>query len=57
MSGFLIYTSAGDTEGSMGGLVRMGKEGNLESIVEKALENAQWCSSDPICIQSPGAGF
>lgn len=49
MNGFLIYTASGDSEGTMGGLVRLGKEASLKEILEKALEKASWCSSDPIC--------
>lgn len=56
MSGVLIYTASGDSEGSLGGLVRQGKPGNLETIVYNAIENARWCSSDPICIDSHGQG-
>ena len=56
MSGVLIYTAAGDSEGSMGGLVKMGQPGNLETVVAKALEKAKWCSSDPVCIESKGQG-
>jgi hypothetical protein len=49
MAGILIYTAAGDSEGTMGGLVRMGKPGYLEPIVRRAIESAEWCSSDPVC--------
>lgn len=56
MNGVLIYTASGDSEGSLGGLVRQGKPGNLETIVYNAIENARWCSSDPICIDSHGQG-
>ena len=56
MSGVLIYTAAGDSEGSMGGLVQMGQPGRLEAVVARALEKAQWCSSDPVCIESKGQG-
>lgn len=56
MAGILIYTAAGDSEGSMGGLVRMGKPGRLESVIRRALENARWCSTDPICIESKAQG-
>lgn len=56
MNGVLIYTASGDSEGSLGGLVRQGKHGNLETIVYNAIENARWCSSDPICIDSHGQG-
>lgn len=56
MNGVLIYTASGDSEGSLGGLVRQGKPSNLETIVFNAIENARWCSSDPICIDSRGQG-
>jgi hypothetical protein len=56
MNGVLIYTASGDSEGSLGGLVRQGRPGNLETIVYNAIENARWCSSDPICIESRGQG-
>ncbi|WP_204374782.1 DUF1998 domain-containing protein [Ferrovum sp. JA12] len=56
MSGVLIYTAAGDSEGSMGGLVQMGQPGYLEAVVARALEKARWCSSDPVCIESKGQG-
>jgi len=56
MSGVLIYTAAGDSEGSMGGLVKMGQPGYLETVLSKALEKARWCSSDPVCIESIGQG-
>lgn len=56
MSGVLIYTAAGDSEGTMGGLVRMGQPGQLEAVMAKALEKARWCSSDPVCIESGGQG-
>lgn len=56
MNGVLIYTASGDSEGSLGGLVRQGKPGYLEDIVESALFAAQWCSADPICIDSTGQG-
>ena len=51
MAGVLIYTADGDSEGSMGGLVRMGKPGNIEPIIQKAIENAKWCSADPVCME------
>ncbi|QLG36923.1 DUF1998 domain-containing protein [Paenibacillus sp. E222] len=51
MYGILIYTAAGDSDGTMGGLVRMGKPGYLEKVIQKSLINAGWCSSDPICSE------
>ncbi|WP_445186880.1 DrmB family protein [Pseudonocardia sp. Cha107L01] len=56
MAAVLIYTAAGDSEGTMGGLVRMGRPGMFESVVESALGNAQWCSADPICMESGNSG-
>ncbi len=49
MNGILIYTSSGDSEGSLGGLVRQGKSKNLGRLVKHALEEARWCSADPVC--------
>ena len=56
MAGILIYTAAGDAEGTMGGLVRMGKPGNLEPVVRRALESARWCSADPVCAEAGEMG-
>ncbi len=56
MFGVLIYTASGDSEGSLGGLVRQGKQGRIEETIMNAIENARWCSSDPICISSGGQG-
>lgn len=56
MFGVLIYTASGDSEGSLGGLVRLGQPGKLESIVKNALNDAQWCSSDPICFETGNKG-
>jgi len=56
MNGVLIYTASGDTEGSLGGLVRQGLPGNVENIVISALHAASWCSSDPVCMVSSGQG-
>lgn len=51
MAGVLIYTAAGDSEGTMGGLVRVGEIGNLEPSFTSALDRARWCSSDPVCME------
>ena len=40
MAGVLIYTAAGDAEGTMGGLVRMGKPDYLEPAMLAALQGA-----------------
>lgn len=56
MYGVLIYTASGDSEGSLGGLVRQGSKGHIEDTIRDAIRNAAWCSSDPVCIQSFGQG-
>ena len=56
MQGVLIYTASGDSEGTMGGLVRQGEPGRLEETFSTGLSTAGWCSSDPVCIESSGQG-
>ncbi|MFZ2630531.1 MAG: DUF1998 domain-containing protein [Desulfosalsimonadaceae bacterium] len=56
MAGFLIYTAAGDSEGTMGGLVRMGKAGLFEPLLIQALRKSQWCSADPVCMELGAQG-
>ena len=57
MSGILIYTADGDSEGTMGGLVRQGKADFFPKTLFEAVSSAKWCSSDPLCIESDGQGF
>ncbi len=57
MEGVLIYTSAGDAEGTLGGLVREGEPQNLRKIVYEAVSKALNCSYDPICIQTKSQGL
>lgn len=56
MAGILIYTAAGDAEGTMGGLVRMGKPGYFEPAFFAAIDAAKWCSADPVCMEIGEAG-
>ncbi|GAA3947523.1 hypothetical protein Aau02nite_61490 [Amorphoplanes auranticolor] len=56
-AGLLIYTAAGDAEGTLGGLVRQGHAPRLATTVFSALEGAAWCSSDPLCRGSRGQGL
>ena len=56
MQGILVYTASGDSEGSMGGLVRQGRPGRLEATLLRAIGHAAWCSSDPVCVESKGQG-
>lgn len=56
LHGVLIYTAAGDSEGTLGGLVRQGEQGHLERVIREALRQSLWCSSDPVCIESVSQG-
>ncbi|GLZ75398.1 hypothetical protein Afil01_02050 [Actinorhabdospora filicis] len=56
MAGVLIYTAAGDSEGTLGGLVRMGEPERLPALLHSALVDGQWCSLDPVCSESPAQG-
>ncbi|WP_422424576.1 DrmB family protein [Bacillus sp. PSXD-155] len=49
--GILIYTSSGDIDGTFGGLVRMGRQKNFFPVIDKAIDKARWCSSDPVCSE------
>lgn len=57
MAGILIYTAAGDSEGTLGGLVRQGEADRFTSTMLTALQSAEWCSSDPLCRESGGQGI
>lgn len=56
MAGMLIYTAAGDSEGTMGGLVKLAEAETLGRIIENAIAEAQWCSADPVCGESAFSG-
>jgi hypothetical protein len=56
MRGLLVYTASADSEGSLGGLVRQGEPGRLSGVLLATLEQAGWCSNDPLCIESQGQG-
>jgi hypothetical protein len=56
MAGVLIYTASGDSDGTMGGLVRMGRPGFLGPMLRRAIESAQWCSADPVCMEAGSEG-
>lgn len=50
-AGILIYTAAADSDGTLGGLVDLGKPENLGRLLKQALSRAQICSSDPLCSE------
>jgi len=56
MAGIFIYTASGDSEGTLGGLVRQGRPDAFPQIFTKAVASAKTCSNDPVCILSHGQG-
>ncbi|MEU9232501.1 DUF1998 domain-containing protein [Streptomyces subrutilus] len=55
-AGVLIYTAAGDAQGTLGGLVRLGDPEKLIPLLVSALDDADFCSNDPVCIESDRQG-
>ncbi|KUL38298.1 DUF1998 domain-containing protein [Streptomyces regalis] len=55
-AGVLIYTAAGDAQGTLGGLVRLGEPGKLIPLLVAALDDSDFCSNDPVCIESDRQG-
>lgn len=50
-AGFLIYTAAADSDGTLGGLVELGKPENLGRLLRQALDRGHVCASDPLCSE------
>jgi len=51
MAGVLLYTAAPDSEGTLGGLVRLGESRMLGRLIQQALEHAALCAADPLCAE------
>jgi hypothetical protein len=51
MAGVLLYTASSDSDGTLGGLVELGKKEHLGRLIEHALSRAEICSSDPLCAE------
>lgn len=51
MAGILLYTAASDSEGTLGGLVRLGETATLARHIAGALESMMLCASDPTCAE------
>jgi Domain of unknown function (DUF1998) len=47
--GVLLYTGTSDAEGTLGGLVQLGR--HFHEVVQSALELGMLCSNDPVCAQ------
>lgn len=56
-AGILLYTSAGDAEGTLGGLVRQAEPPRLAQLMLASLFDAATCSFDPVCRESGGQGI
>jgi hypothetical protein len=52
MAGVLIYTATSDSDGTLGGLQRQGDAVRIGRVVTAAVQAMEWCSSDPLCIES-----
>ena len=50
MAGILIYTSASDSEGTLGSLSENANPDIFEFTLKQALKNIEICSHDPNCI-------
>lgn len=47
--GVLLYTGTSDAEGTLGGLIQVGRR--IHEHIRNALELAELCSNDPVCAQ------
>jgi hypothetical protein len=57
MAGVLIYTSAPDSEGTLGGLCALGQPNKLGRHLHQAFDKMGLCASDPLCAEyDPGSG-
>ncbi|MBU8827090.1 DUF1998 domain-containing protein [Mycolicibacterium goodii] len=56
MAGLLVYTASSDSAGSLGGVASMAETERLGAALREGLQRLSWCSSDPVCIESTGAG-
>lgn len=54
MAGILIYTASSDAEGSLGGLVAQSEPEHMTENLDALLNEAEWCSGDPLCMTSTG---
>jgi hypothetical protein len=50
-AGILLYTAAADSDGTLGGLVDLGKPENLGRLLRQSLDRAEICASDPLCSE------
>ena len=51
MAGVLIYTSAPDSEGTLGGLVSLGETARWSGTSDAPWKPMRLCASDPLCAE------
>lgn len=51
MAGILIYTASPDADGTMGGLVEQSSPDAFARVFQGAIDSAEWCSNDPVCME------
>lgn len=50
-NGILIYTSSPSSEGSLGGVVRLGEIKVFDELIENTIKRSSICSRDPLCME------
>jgi hypothetical protein len=55
-AGMLLFTASSDSAGSLGGLAAQADTEILAKVFVDGLRRLEWCSADPVCIESAGAG-
>jgi hypothetical protein len=53
--GVLLYTGTSDAEGTLGGLIQVGRR--IQEHIRNALEMGELCSNDPVCAQHEPANL
>ena len=53
--GVLLYTGTSDAEGTLGGLIQVGRR--IHEHIRNALEMGELCSNDPVCAQHDPASL
>lgn len=50
-AGILLYTAAADSDGTLGGLVDLGRPENLGRLLRQSIDRSKICASDPLCSE------
>lgn len=56
MAGVLVYVAVADAHGSLGGLMETARPDRFLRLLTGAVEDASWCSFDPVCGEQEGHG-